>query len=234
MRVAEAVYQRVDRKSGQPVPGKYEFTYRDATGRQVWQTAKGETKAAAKAERAETIARLYRGGRIERTELTVAQAARAWLERGVGQKGRWAPSTAEGYERIVRLHIDRSNDPRVRPLGSRKLRELTVDEVAAWSQANERALAPTTAVIALTALNLICRFALRRGGLVETRSRSWSRRRSHTGRRGRSESWRARSSPACSTWRAPTGRCSSSSPTRAAGSGRRSASAGLTWTLRPA
>jgi integrase len=99
--------------------------------------------------------------------LTVSQAARAWLERGVGQKGRWAPSTAEGYERIVRLHIDRSSDPRMRPLGSRKLRELTVDEVAAWSQANERALAPTTAVIALTALNLICRFALRRGWLAE-------------------------------------------------------------------
>jgi integrase len=51
----------------------------------------------------------------------------------------------------------------VRPLGSRKLRELTVNEVAAWSQANECALTPTTAVIALTALNLICRFALRRG-----------------------------------------------------------------------
>jgi hypothetical protein len=48
VRVAEAVYQRVDRRSGQPVPGKFEFTYRDATGRQVWQTAKGETKAAAR------------------------------------------------------------------------------------------------------------------------------------------------------------------------------------------
>ena len=45
VRVAESVYQRVDRDSGKPVAGKYEFTYRDATGRQVWQTAKGDTKA---------------------------------------------------------------------------------------------------------------------------------------------------------------------------------------------
>src|SRR5436190_20729869 len=36
----------------QTVAGKYEFTYRDATGRQVWQTTKGETKADARAERA--------------------------------------------------------------------------------------------------------------------------------------------------------------------------------------
>jgi hypothetical protein len=44
VRVAESVYQRVDRESGKPVAGKYEFTYRDATGRQVWQTAKGDSK----------------------------------------------------------------------------------------------------------------------------------------------------------------------------------------------
>src|SRR5947208_12053990 len=42
VRVAESVYQRIDRESGKPVAGKYEFTYRDATGRQVWQTAKGD------------------------------------------------------------------------------------------------------------------------------------------------------------------------------------------------
>src|SRR5437667_7784558 len=92
VRVAEAVYQRVDRHTGQPVAGKYEFTYRDATGRQVWQTAKGETKADAKAERAELLARMHRGERAERTSTTVGEVARVWLQRGTGQKGRWAPS----------------------------------------------------------------------------------------------------------------------------------------------
>jgi integrase len=53
-----------------------------------------------------------------------------------------------------------------RPIGSYKLRDLTVDRVAAWSLSNERALAPTTAVIVLIALNQICRFAVRRGWLA--------------------------------------------------------------------
>ena len=39
--------------------------------------------------------------------------------------------------------------------------------VAAWSAANERVLAPTTAVIALIALKQICRYAVRRGWLTE-------------------------------------------------------------------
>ena len=48
VRVAEAVYQRVDRATGKPVAGRYEFTYRDATGRQVWQTATGNSKSTPK------------------------------------------------------------------------------------------------------------------------------------------------------------------------------------------
>jgi integrase len=39
--------------------------------------------------------------------------------------------------------------------------------VADWSQADERVLAPTTAVIALITLNQVCRFTLRRGWLAE-------------------------------------------------------------------
>ncbi len=114
-------------------PSVSHTTFRDATGRQVWQTAKGDTKAAAKAERAATLARRELGQRIERTNLTVGQAAEAWLERGTGQKGRLAPPTHERYRRIVARHLDRSSDPKQRPLGALKLRELTADRVAAWS-----------------------------------------------------------------------------------------------------
>jgi integrase len=167
VRVAESVYQRVDRESGKPVAGKYEFTYRDGTGRQVWQTAKGETKADAKTERAELVARMHLGGRVERTTLTVSEVARLWLERASGQTGRWAQPTRERYERMVRRHIDASADPARRPLGALKLRELTVDRVADWSRANERELAPTTARMALIALNQVCRYAVRRGWLAE-------------------------------------------------------------------
>src|SRR5437870_2573744 len=110
VRVAERVYQRVDRHTGKPVAGKYEFSYRDATGRQVWQTAKGSTKTDAKAERAELLARMHRGERVERATLTVSEVAQLWFERASGPQGRWAPSTRERYERIVRRHIDASAD----------------------------------------------------------------------------------------------------------------------------
>src|ERR1041384_8196710 len=87
IRVAESVYQRIDRHTGKPVAGRYEFTYRDATGRQVWQTAKGTTKADAKAERAELLARMHKGERVERTALTLGEVAQLWLERGTGKNG---------------------------------------------------------------------------------------------------------------------------------------------------
>ena len=167
MRVAEGVYQRIDHRTGKRVPAKFEFIYRDRTGRQVWQTASGGTKASAKAERAEMLARLQLGQRVERTHLTLTEAANMWLERGTGQRGRWADSTRERYERIVRLHIEQSADPTRRPIGPVKLRDLTPDRVAAWSQTNERVLAPTTAVIALATLSLVCRYAVRRGWIAD-------------------------------------------------------------------
>jgi len=137
VRVAEAVYQRIDRHTGEPVPGKFEFTYRDATRRQVWPTAKGDTKAAAKAERADMVARLHRGERVERTSRTLGDVAEAWLERGRGQKGLWDATTRERYERVVRRQVLRSAGPHRRPLGQMKLRDVTVDRVAAWSHGNE-------------------------------------------------------------------------------------------------
>ena len=150
VRVAEGVYQRIDAKTGRRVSGKFEFTFRDATGRQIWQTSRSATKVDAKAERSETLARIRLGERIERTNLTVGEVARRWVDRGIGKKGPWERSTRERYERIVRRCIDASVDPTVRPLGEVKLRRLTVDRVAGWSQVNERALAPTTAKLAFT------------------------------------------------------------------------------------
>ena len=56
-----------------------------------------------------------------------------------------------------------SADPTRRPLGETKLRDVTVDRVAAWSQGNEQALAPSMAQLALIALNQVFRYAVRRG-----------------------------------------------------------------------
>ena len=85
------------------------------------------------------------------------------LERGRGQKGPWEAPTRERYERVVRQQVRASADPTRRPLGETKLRDVTVDRVAAWSQGNEQALAPSMAQLALIALNQVFRYAVRRG-----------------------------------------------------------------------
>jgi integrase len=66
----------------------------------------------------------------------------------------------------VARYISRSADPEQEPIGCVRLSELTIDAVAAWSAANERTLAPTTAVFALTTLRQICRYAVRRDWLA--------------------------------------------------------------------
>jgi integrase len=71
-------------------------------------------------------------------------------------------STRERYERIVRRHLEESVDPALSPLGSMRIADLTADQVADWSAANERVLARTSAAIALITLNLVCRYTLRR------------------------------------------------------------------------
>jgi len=85
--------------------------------------------------------------------------AEAWLERERGKKGPWDAPTRERYERVVRQQVLLSAGPTRRPLGETKLRDVTVDAVAVWSQGNERALAPSTAKLALIALSQISRFA---------------------------------------------------------------------------
>ncbi len=99
--------------------------------------------------------------------VTVSEAAQAWLDRGRGNKGAWAPSTKERYVRIVRQHINASTDPAQTPIGALRLVDLTVDRAALWSIGNEAALAPTTAQIAIITLHQVCRFAVRHGWMVE-------------------------------------------------------------------
>ncbi len=161
------MYQGVDARTGRPLVDKFEFTYRDSSGRQIWKTAKGSSKGDAKAERAEVVGRLHRGERLEATARIVSDAARLWLERGTGTAGQWEDETRVRYERVVRTAILKSPDRSGPALGTVRLRDLTVDQVAGWSRVNERVLAPTTAAMALRCLGQICRLAVRRGWLGE-------------------------------------------------------------------
>jgi len=97
---------------------------------------------------------------------TVSDVSRAWLDRGRGRKGAWTRSTSERYQRVVRCQIEQSADPNLRPIGPIAITDLTVDDVALWSAANERTLAPTAAKLALIALGQVTRFAVRRGWLA--------------------------------------------------------------------
>ena len=58
-----------------------------------------------------------------------------------GKQGPGDAPTRERYDGIVRQHVLASTDPTRRPLGETKLRDVTVDRVAVWSQGNEQALA---------------------------------------------------------------------------------------------
>ena len=99
---------------------------------------------------------------------TLGAVAQAWLDRGRGSKGAWAPTTGERYANIVHRHINLFVGPCTaaarlatvrRPHG--RLRGALVT-----GERGSR-LAPTTARIALITLNQICRFAVRRGWLSE-------------------------------------------------------------------
>jgi integrase len=138
--VAEAVYQRLDRRTGQPVPGKFEFTYMDSAGRQRWQTVKGDTKADAKAERAEMVARLHRGERVERSSRTVGDVAAVWLERARGKNGPWDAPTKQQYDRIVRQQVLASVDEARRPLGINPVLQLEPGEKPRWRVKHVRVL----------------------------------------------------------------------------------------------
>ena len=95
----------------------------------------------------------------ERSSRTVGEVPEAWLERGRGKKDPWDAPTRERHDRIVRQQVLASADPTRRPLGETKLRDLTPDSVAVWSQGSELALAPGTALLALIAVNQIGRYA---------------------------------------------------------------------------
>ena len=101
---------------------------------------------------------------------TLGAVAQAWASTAGGvAKGRGRSAPGERYANITcTATLTSSSDPAQPPLGSLPCAALTVDCVALWSLANEAALAPTTARIALITLNQICRFAvLGRGWLSE-------------------------------------------------------------------
>jgi hypothetical protein len=153
--------------------------------------------------------------------VTVEDVADLWLARGRGRDGASRPSTAQRFQRAVERYLNRSADPETEPIGAMPFGELTVDTVAAWSAANERTLAPTTALFALTTLRQICRFAVRRGWLATDPVRDLEPAETALAV-GQGRGPRRDGSSASSTVRTAIGRCSSSWPSPGCGWARRS------------
>jgi len=105
-----------------PLPGggrRYEVGYLDSDKVQRWEVVDGGVEDA-KAYRADVVAKLGRGETVRKTDETVADYARAWLER---QRPRLRRRTHEGYRNAIEHHI-------IPALGSKRLREVRVDDVA--------------------------------------------------------------------------------------------------------
>jgi hypothetical protein len=96
---------------GQPRRWQVRVQLRDATTRPGLQTAKGQTKADARTDGAELLARLRRGERVEHATLTLSEVAHLWLERASRPQGHWADSTRDATSGSLRQHID-STAPR--------------------------------------------------------------------------------------------------------------------------
>jgi integrase len=133
--------------------GRYEIAYRDSDGRQVFKAVDG-TFEAAKAQRAEIVAKLGRGEQIRSTKTTFSEYAKAWLAM---QKTEIRPRTYEVYEIAIRLHLNPV-------LGERKLCDIDEDDilrVIARMKANAKK--PWTIRSVLTPLGRILGHAARKG-----------------------------------------------------------------------
>lgn len=142
------VYVRED-ASGRP---RFEFVFRDSTGRQRWRTVDGGVTAAA-AARADVQARMRRGERVVSSKITFAELAATWLKQVIGIR----QSSWRWYESALRRHVLPS-------IGRMRVSEITVDDVAQLVADLQRAgFAGTTIANVLVPVGRILDHAVRRG-----------------------------------------------------------------------
>lgn len=135
--------------------GRHEIGWRDATGRQRWQTASGGLTAA-RAIRDERLAERGRGGQIATNpRLRLLEAGEAWF---ASREGTVRPSTLAGN----RNHFE----TRLKPaFGNTRLDMVSADDVVQLLQRErKKGLSESTLHGTLNTLSQIFRFAARRLG----------------------------------------------------------------------
>src|SRR4051794_15906472 len=151
------IYYRLDAKTGKRIPGVFEITYYDSTGKRRWQTIPGSVEDAETA-RADIAGRKRRGERVAPSKLTLGEYVPVWL---AGQEGRLRPKTITTYEGNLRLHVL----PR---LGRLRLGEIKTDDIASLASEMHRAgYAGWTIKGTVAALSGLLRHAARRGLIPE-------------------------------------------------------------------
>ncbi|MFC4468852.1 tyrosine recombinase XerC [Streptomyces xiangluensis] len=115
----------------------------DGRGKRIVKRGSGRTKTEAKAKLKEVIRDYEDGLAIAPSGYTVKHAVDDWLAYGLAGLDR---ATVAKYTTLCRRHI-------IPPLGARKLRDLTADEVDKWLADKAKALSTSTLQVIRSCLN---------------------------------------------------------------------------------
>ncbi|OZM83616.1 tyrosine recombinase XerC [Pseudonocardia sp. MH-G8] len=124
----------------------------DGRGKRITRKASGRTKTEAKNKLREILRDHEDGVTVKATGYTVADAVRDWL--AFGLTGRSADTLAN-YRTIADTRI-------VPPLGARRLRDLSADDVDRWLRAESRSVSTRTLRLMHSILNRAIRHAMAR------------------------------------------------------------------------
>lgn len=121
-------------------------------GRRIVKTGSGRTKTAAKAKLQEVLRDHADGLAIAPSDYTVRHAVEDWLAYGLG---RLDPATVKKYTHLCHSHV-------IPALGSRKLRELSAEDVDRWLADKARTLSTRTLQALRACLDRAVRHAMAR------------------------------------------------------------------------
>jgi integrase len=124
----------------------------DGRGKRITRKASGRTKTEAKAKLRDMLREHDDGLTVSSTSHTVGDAVRDWLSFGLAAR---AASTVANYRTISETHI-------IAPLGARRLRDLSADDVDRWLHVESRKVSTRTLRLMHSLLNRSIRYAMAR------------------------------------------------------------------------
>ncbi|MHA6626245.1 hypothetical protein ACU61A_12490 [Pseudonocardia sichuanensis] len=124
----------------------------DGRGKRITRKASGRTKTEAKNKLREILRDHEDGVTVKATSYTVADAVRDWLAFGLAGR---SSGTVANYRTIADTRI-------IAPLGARRLRDLSAEDVDRWLRAESRSVSTRTLRLMHSILNRAVRHAMAR------------------------------------------------------------------------